>query len=375
VVSGSKADSREVSKGYSRRAIARAAMVTGLLTLSVGPSNATPAPAPRLQASAPAPRPLPPEVVRARAVLDARLASLGRAFGGQVGLAVRDVQTGWTSAYNGSAPMPQQSVSKFWVALTALEKVDRRELDLNKQVVITRSDLTLFHQPIAQFVRGDGYKTTLSDLMFRALTQSDNTANDAVLRSAGGPDAVRSFLARHNIQGVRFGPGERLLQSQTAGLSWRQEYAIGRAFEAARSALPMKLRQAALERYLADPMDGATAIGLVDGLTKLKRGQLLSPASTQRLLQIMSNTKTGPQRLKGGLEPGWTCAHKTGTGQNLGGTTAGFNDVGIITSPDGQSYAVAVMIGRTSRGIPERWKLMNETVRAIIDYHRNVQTA
>jgi beta-lactamase class A len=312
-------------------------------------------------------------VVRARAILDARLASLGRTFGGHVGLAVRDVQTGWTSAYNGSAPMPQQSVSKFWVALTALEKVDRRELDLTRQIVITRSDLTLFHQPIAQFVKGDGYKTTLSDLLFRALTQSDNTANDAVLRSAGGPDAVRNFLARHNIQGVRFGPGERLLQSHTAGLSWRQEYAIGRAFEAARSALPLKTRQAALERYLADPIDGATAIGLVDGLTKLKRGQLLSPASTHRLLQIMSNTKTGPQRLKGGLEPGWTCAHKTGTGQNLAGTTAGFNDVGIITSPDGQSYAVAVMIGRTSKGIPERWKLMNETVRAIIDYHRNVQ--
>jgi beta-lactamase class A len=375
VGSGGTADSKTFSKGYSHRAVARAALVASLLTLTVGPSNAAPVGAPRLQTANPAPRPLPPEVVRARAILDARLASLGRTFGGRVGLAVRDVQTGWTSSYNGTAPMPQQSVSKFWVALTAMEKVDRRELDLNKQITITRSDLTLFNQPIAQFVKGNGYKTTLSDLLFRALTQSDNTANDAVLRSAGGPDAVRAFLARHNIQGVRFGPGERLLQSQTAGLSWRQEYAIGRAFEAARSALPMKTRQAALERYLADPMDGATAIGLVDGLTKLKRGQLLSQASTQRVLQIMSNTRTGPQRLKGGLEPGWTCAHKTGTGQNLGGTTAGFNDVGIITSPDGQSYAVAVMIGRTTKTIPERWKLMNETVRAVIDYHRNIQSA
>ncbi len=28
--------------------------------------------------------------------------------------------------------------------------------------------------------------------MFRALTQSDNTCNDIVLRHAGGPDAVRA---------------------------------------------------------------------------------------------------------------------------------------------------------------------------------------
>ena len=33
----------------------------------------------------------------------------------------------------------------------------------------------------------------------------------------------------------------------------------------------------------------------------------------------MANTQTGPNRLKGGLAPGWTLSHKTGTGQELGG--------------------------------------------------------
>ena len=32
----------------------------------------------------------------------------------------------------------------------------------------------------------------------------------------------------------------------------------------------------------------------------------------------MGNTKTGANRLKGGLRPGWTLSHKTGTGQVLG---------------------------------------------------------
>ena len=48
------------------------------------------------------------------------------------------------------------------------------------------------------------------------------------------------------------------------------------------------------------------------------------------------HTHTGPNRLKGGLTPGWTLSHKTGTGQELGGVQAGYNDVGILTAPDGK---------------------------------------
>ena len=92
---------------------------------------------------------------------------------------------------------------------------------LDRRVTITRQDLTLFHQPIAAQIGPNGYTTTLGELMFRAITQSDNTANDTVLRRAGGPEAVRAMLAGHRIQGIRFGPGERLMQSQIAGLQWQ----------------------------------------------------------------------------------------------------------------------------------------------------------
>jgi beta-lactamase class A len=100
---------------------------------------------------------------------------------------------------------------------------------------------------------------------------------------------------------------------------------------------------------------------------------LLSAASTQRLLGIMSHTKTGPQRLKGGLQPGWTLSHKTGTGQVLGGTQAGYNDIGVITGPDGHSYAMAVMIRRTSAPLGQRMAAMQATVRAVIAYDQNAQ--
>ncbi|MGQ0560191.1 MAG: class A beta-lactamase [Sphingosinicella sp.] len=307
----------------------------------------------------------------AQRILEQRVREIGRSFAGEVGIAVRDVGTDWTTSWNGTRHFPQQSVSKFWVALTAFDRVDSGTLDLSQSVTLHRQDLTLFHQPIAQRIGAAGYTTTLGQLLFLALTESDNTANDAVLRRAGGPEAVRSVIARHGITGIRFGPGERLLQSHIAGLNWQSSFSFGRAFAAARGAVPAERRRERFETYVQDPIDGATPLGLVDGLTRLRRGELLSPASTSRMISIMSQTRTGRYRLTGGLAPGWRIAHKTGTGQVLGATQAGYNDIGILTSPAGRHYAVAVMIGRTSAPIARRMEMMQEVTRAVIAFDMN----
>ena len=160
-----------------------------------------------------------PQVVAAQRILDSRLRNIGQNFNGDVGIAVRDIQTGWTSHFDGASHFPQQSVSKFWVSLTALDKADRGELSLYAPVTVRKSDLTLFNQPIAALVKGDGYSTTLSDLIHRAITQSDNTANDFVLWRTGGPEAVRRFLLNKGISGIRFGPGERV-DAGTGSPAW-----------------------------------------------------------------------------------------------------------------------------------------------------------
>ncbi|MBH1991656.1 MAG: serine hydrolase [Sphingomonadaceae bacterium] len=295
--------------------------------------------------------------------------NLGQSFNGRVGIAVRRIGADWTVAWNGNALFPQQSVSKLWVSMSFLDAVDRGKLRLADTTTITRNDLTLFHQPTAAMVGSSGWTTSYADLMRRAMTQSDNTANDALLRAVGGPEAVRSYLARRMIKDIRFGPGERLLQSATAGLDWRQDYSIGRNFYAARAKLPMAARVKALDNYLANPPDGAAPASIVAALAKLKEGDMLSSASSRLLLNIMEEAKTGPQRIKGGVPAGWSYLHKTGTGQDLAPRSTGFNDIGIMTAPDGTSYAVAVMIGSTTVSIPERWALMQAVAKAIAANH------
>ena len=319
------------------------------------------------------PQPRPPAVIRqapqAPAYLANRIDELSRRFDGRVGIAVQSVEYGWSTGWRETELFPQQSVSKLWVAITALDAADRGRVRMTDKVLLGRSDLTLFHQPIAQKILGGGHSTTLSALMWDAITKSDNTANDKLMRSVGGPEAVRSMIAAKRLGAIRFYNGERSLQSRIAGLTWSQSYAIGGAFYQARNALPYAVRKAAFERYIDDPYDGAAPGAIADALARLKRGELLSPASTQRLLYVMGNTRTGANRLKGGLKPGWSLSHKTGTGQVLGLEQAGYNDIGVLTAPDGRSYAVAVMIKRTSAPLATRMTLMNNVVRAVIASH------
>lgn len=300
--------------------------------------------------------------------LESAIQALGRDFNGSVGIAVRDIEQGWTVSWNGDRYMPQQSVSKTWVAMALLDAVDRGQLSLDQSVRVRPEDQVVFHQPMAAQLGGDGFTTTLRELFTQAMTRSDNLANDKLLWTVGGPEAVRAFFERNRLYGLRFGPGERLLQSGIAGVDWRQSYA-GRAFYAARANVPDSVRRSAMDRYLADPVDGATAEGAVDALARLVRGELLSPQSTALMINTMRASRTGPERLRGGVPQGWLFGHKTGTGQNLDGMTAGYNDIGIVTAPDGKSYAVAVLIGSTRVGIPERQRLMQAVMGQVVSHH------
>jgi beta-lactamase class A len=322
------------------------------------------------KAAAQRPKAAPKPTVPAPRDLAARIDELGQGFDGLVGIAVTSIDQGWETGWRDRDLYPQQSVSKLWVSITALDAVDRGRVSLDDKVTLTTADLTLFHEPIIDDILKTGsFTTTLGDLMLRAITTSDNTANDKLMRAVGGPQAVRTMIAAKHLGAIRFADGERDMQSRIAGLTWSQDYALNNKFAEARDALPIQIRSAAFARYIADPYDGAAPAAIVNALAALKRGELLSPGSTAHLLDIMSHTQTGPNRLKGGLAPGWTLNHKTGTGQELGGVQAGYNDVGILTAPDGKSYAVAVMIKKTSTPLPVRMTLMNAVVQAVIAQH------
>lgn len=334
----------------------------GAVTVPIG----SPTPA-AVRTSAP---PIDPGFRRPPAGLSDRIYQLWRSFPGKTGIAIQRIDGEWKIAHRGDDLFPQQSVSKLWVTMTALDAIDQGRLSFDRQVRIGPEDVTLFYQPLAARVRAEGSVTmSVRELIETAITRSDNLANDSLLRTVGGPEAVRRFVDAKDLGAIRFGPGERLLQSGTAGLTWQQSYSVGRAFHQARAALPMEKREAAMERYLANPVDGASPSAIASALTRLARGTLLSPESTEYLLDVMSHTRSGPQRLKGGLPDGWKFKHKTGTGQDFQGITAGYNDIGIATAPDGTRYAIVVLLADTTASVPARMELMQAVSGAVAQFH------
>jgi beta-lactamase class A len=261
---------------------------------------------------------------------------------------------------------PQQSVSKLWVVLSVFDAIDQGRLKLTDEVRLDQSDRSVFYQPLASRIGKDGYVTTLEDLVRRALIESDNAANDRLIKAVGGIDVVTATIERKGLAGIAVGATEHELQARTAGMMWRQEYGRGNAFKEARALLPDAVRDVALKSYLDKPGDGASPLAITTALTALRRGQLLSANSTQTMLGIMSQATTGRMRLKGGLPDGWSIAHKTGTGPDWKTGSVGINDVALITAPDGHTYAVAVMMRQTRQGVPARLAFMQAVTRAVV---------
>lgn len=334
-----------------------------------GATSRAPIISPPVIVSVPVPLPLPRQTRPAPAPLIGEIDRIQRGFAGKAGIAIRAVDDNWTVEAGGRQYLPQQSVSKLWVAITILDLRDQGRLRLDDPVTVTAQDLTLFHEPIAYLaIKPGGFQTTVGDLLTRALTHSDNTANDKLLWLAGGPPAVRAMIEAKRLGSIRFGPGERLLQARTAGLTWNQGWAGNNGFEIARSQLTSEARTAALDAYVANPPDGAQPIAIADALARAARGELLSETSTRVLLDTMGQSVTGRSRLRAAVPDGWQIAHKTGTGQDLGGRNAGFNDVGLLTAPDGRRYALAVMIGDTTRPTRERQQLIQQVAAAVANY-------
>ena len=63
-----------------------------------------------------------------------RVTELGRAFDGKAGVAIVSMRDGWEIGWNANSLFPQQSCSKLWVAITAMDAVDRGQISLNDKV-------------------------------------------------------------------------------------------------------------------------------------------------------------------------------------------------------------------------------------------------
>ncbi len=267
---------------------------------------------------------------------------------------------------NGDQRFSMQSVMKLIVGAAVLDRVDHGEWRLDAPVTIKKKDLSLNIQPLADIVLNKGELTTdISDLVFRAITQSDSAATDILFARLGGSSAINAFLESKGIDGIRVDRDERHLQTETDGLTWQPEYTDPDALDKARAGVSAEIKEAAFTRYRADIRDTATPLAMALFLRKLADGKMLSRRSASWYLDVLTKTRTFPDRLKSGTPQDWKIGHKTGTSDTVAGINAVTNDVGILTKPDGETIAIAVFVADSRQGSDHRAALIAACARAV----------
>jgi beta-lactamase class A len=251
------------------------------------------------------------------------LAHLEQTNGGRLGVGVLDTATGAQSGYRMDERFPMCSTFKFLLGSAVLQRVDRRQETLDRAIAIPRKPL-LFNSPLTEPHAGG--TMTIEALCHAALTQSDNTAANLLLESIGGPRGITSFARSIGDTVTRLDRTETALNEALAG----------------------------------DPRDTTSPAAMVGDLKAVLLGNVLLPASRERLTRWMAANLTGLDRLRANLPEGWRAADKTGSN---GEHTS--NDIAVLWPPGKPPVIIAAYITQCTGPESKRSVMLAETGRLV----------
>ena len=297
--------------------------------------------------------------------LQAQIARAATAAHGQVGVAVKHLESGVELVVNGDEPFPMASTFKLPVLVELYAKAKARQLNWDEPIEIGPRDLHLGSGDLALLVDPPGVRLSLHNVANLMMLISDNSAADICLAKAGLRD-VNTRLAALGVKGIRVDRSCQELILDYGGQDTAKLKDL--ALNELRAALPSEPRSeeqrwAADDRYAADPRDTATPRAFVALLEKIWRGEVVDRASSDAILETMKRCRTGQGRIRGLLPRETEVAHKTGS---IGGV---LDDVGIISLPgDAGHVAIAIMTKRTRAASDQVERAMADIARYAYDY-------
>jgi beta-lactamase class A len=238
----------------------------------------------------------------ARPSANASLREYERAIGGRIGLFAENQATGARITWRADERFHMCSTFKASLVACVLAHVDRGQERLDATIAYSEKDIGLLYAPAAKagLARGE---LSVGELCGGAVELSDNTCANLLLARIGGPPALTAF--------------------------WR---ATGDAVTRQDDYEPVATQPGSAE-------DTTTPAAMAGTLRRLLLGDVLSPASRERLGGWMRNCKTGLDLLRAGLPKGWTVADKTG---NDGKAMLG--DIAVAWPAAGKPLLIAAYI-------------------------------
>lgn len=222
---------------------------------------------------------------------------------GRLGVCVIDTAIGVPIHHKGDERFPMCSTFKVLAAAAILKDAGSKLERLERRVRIEQTDIVENSPLTREHVGGEGM--SLRELCDAAITRSDNTAGNALLKNIGGPAGLTSFARSLGDKMTRLDRTETELNEAAPG----------------------------------DPRDTTTPNAMAANFRRLLLGDVLRPEGRDHLVKWLIANKTGDSRLRAGLPQGWRVGDKTGAGEH--GTT---NDVAIVWPPERSPLIVAVYL-------------------------------
>jgi beta-lactamase class A len=252
-----------------------------------------------------------------------KLEVLERERGGRLGVAILDTGSGQHIGYREHERFLLCSTFKLLLVAAVLARVDRGETQLDRRLVFD-NDAVLEYAPItSQHVGAPGM--TVAELCQAAITLSDNTAANVLMKQFGGPAAVTAYARQLGDKITRLDRIEPELNIPTAdGLS-----------------------------------DTTTPSAMLDDLRKLTLGEALSASSRRQLIDWLCATSTGATLLRAGVPADWRVGDKTGNNRTQR------NDVAILWPPQRKPLLVAAYYENARASNDERAAVLAEVGRLL----------
>lgn len=219
---------------------------------------------------------------------------------GRLGIAVLDTANGHRLFWHGEERFALCSTFKVALAADVLLKAERGNLPLDRRVSFSQRDV-LEYAPVVKANLAQG-AMTVEDLAKAAVELSDNSAANLLLAQIGGPSGLTRFLREQGDQVTRLDRTEPELN----------------------------------DVHGDDQRDTTTPGAMIALMQDLLLGNVLGPASREKLIGWMVDCKTGDDRLRAGLPQNWRVGDKTGTSGD-----GKFNDVAIAFPPGRKPVLIA----------------------------------